>query len=133
VQRTAYVREAYAADQSITWTRVHKLPDYVRNFPHDVHLAAGVSCFSCHGRIDQMAVVYHAQPLSMSWCLNCHRAPEMAVLEDKTRVTDLQYAETKLAERLASGAVEAMKSYDRTMAREHLPLVGPQNCGACHH
>lgn len=131
--RTNFIREAYASDQSITWTRVHKLPDYVRNFPHNVHLAAGVSCYSCHGRIDQMAVVYHSQPLSMSWCLNCHREPEMAVLEDKTRITDLQFAETELAKRQQGGLEEAKRVYERTMAREHLPLMGPQNCGACHH
>lgn len=129
VEKTAFIRAAYAEDKSIEWTRVHKLPDYVRNFPHDVHLAAGVSCFSCHGRIDQMTVVYHAQPLSMSWCLDCHRAPENAVLEDKTMVTDLQFVETKLGQRqadLASGALDAKKLL------QHIQQKGPENCGACH-
>jgi len=126
VQKTAFIREAYAADKSVTWTRVHKLPDYVRNFPHDAHVNAGVSCYSCHGRIDQMPVVFHSQPLSMSWCLDCHRQPELAVLEDKTMVTDLQYAETKLLERAANGTMEIKK------IQEHV-LNAPQNCGACHY
>lgn len=127
VQKTAFIREAYAADQSVLWKRVHKLPDYVRNFPHDAHINAGVSCYSCHGRIDQMPVVFHAQPLSMSWCLDCHREPELAVLEDKTMVTDLQYAETKLLERAANGTLGNKEIL------EHVRVNAPQNCGACHY
>lgn len=59
-QKTQFVREAYAKDSTIEWRRVHKVPDYVRNFPHSVHLNAGVSCFSCHGRIDTMPVVFQS-------------------------------------------------------------------------
>jgi hypothetical protein len=58
---------------SIPWTRVHRLPDFVY-FDHSVHLAASVGCVQCHGRIDQMVVVRQVQPLSMSWCFDCHRA-----------------------------------------------------------
>ena len=50
------MREAYAADQSIPWRRIHKLPDYVGNFPHHMHVDAGVSCYSCHGQIRGMPV-----------------------------------------------------------------------------
>lgn len=58
----------------IPWVRVHDLPDYVY-FNHSAHVQRGVGCVVCHGRIDRMEVVYQAQPLSMSWCLECHRNP----------------------------------------------------------
>jgi hypothetical protein len=50
----------------------------------------GVGCIECHGRIDQMETVYQAKPLSMSWCLDCHRAPEK-VLRPKDQVTNMNY------------------------------------------
>ncbi len=59
----------------LRWVRVHKVPDYVQ-FSHSAHVNRGVSCKSCHGRVDQMETVFQDQPLSMSWCLDCHRAPE---------------------------------------------------------
>lgn len=60
--------------QPIPWVRVHDLPDYVY-FNHSAHVNRGVGCVSCHGRVDRMEVVYQAEPLSMSWCLHCHRNP----------------------------------------------------------
>ncbi|MFH1373323.1 MAG: cytochrome c3 family protein [bacterium] len=66
--------ESFALKQPIEWVRVHKLPDYAY-FNHAAHLAAGVGCVSCHGQIDKMPVVTQQQPLSMSWCLDCHRDP----------------------------------------------------------
>jgi hypothetical protein len=56
------------------WIRVHKLPDYAY-FAHRVHVAAGIGCVTCHGRIDEMETVTQIAPLSMSWCLDCHRNP----------------------------------------------------------
>jgi hypothetical protein len=68
------VRESDAFGKPIPWVRVHKLPEFVY-FDHSAHLAAGVGCSTCHGRIDQMPRVTQSQPLSMSWCLDCHRNP----------------------------------------------------------
>jgi hypothetical protein len=68
------VRESYASGQSIPWVKVHKLADYVY-FSHRAHVNAGVSCMSCHGRVDQMVEVRQVQPLTMAWCLDCHRNP----------------------------------------------------------
>ncbi len=59
----------------IEWVKVHMLPDYAY-FDHSVHVQAGVGCESCHGRVDQMEVVHQVMPLSMGWCLDCHREPE---------------------------------------------------------
>lgn len=69
------VRESYESGEPIPWVRIHALPDYVY-FNHAVHVNRGISCYECHGQINQMEVVRHDQPLSMSWCLDCHRAPE---------------------------------------------------------
>ena len=66
--------ESARTGQPIAWRRVHTLPDFVF-FDHGVHVAKGVACFECHGRIDQMPLTWRAQPLQMQWCLDCHRNP----------------------------------------------------------
>lgn len=68
------VRSSYATGEPIPWIKIHDLPDYVF-FNHQAHVTAGVSCVSCHGRIDQMVEVKQEQPLNMAWCLDCHRNP----------------------------------------------------------
>lgn len=67
----------------LEWVRVHKAPDYVY-FNHSAHLNRGISCQSCHGDVNHMEVVRHAESHSMSWCLDCHRdpAPHMRPLEE---------------------------------------------------
>ncbi len=76
------IKESYDSGKPIAWVKVHMLPDYVY-FNHARHIKAGVSCYSCHGRVDQMERVHQVQPLSMSWCLECHRAPEKHLRPDK--------------------------------------------------
>ena len=71
-EKLAPVRESYATKVPIQWVRIHKVPDYAF-FNHAAHLRAGVSCISCHGNVAQMEVVMQKQPLSMGWCVNCHR------------------------------------------------------------
>lgn len=73
-QKLLPVRESFAFDKPIAWTRVHKLPEYAY-FNHGAHLAAGVGCSTCHGRVDHMDKVIQREPLSMAWCLDCHRDP----------------------------------------------------------
>jgi hypothetical protein len=68
------VRASLAHNKSLHWHRVAVLPDYVF-FRHDIHIAKGVGCVECHGRVDQMALAYRAVPLTMQFCLDCHRNP----------------------------------------------------------
>lgn len=68
------VRESYQTDRSVEWTRVHDLPDFTY-FDHSVHLAKGIGCVSCHGRVDEMPLMWRANSLNMEWCLDCHRDP----------------------------------------------------------
>jgi hypothetical protein len=66
------IRNSWETGKALEWVRIHKLPDYVY-FDHSVHVTAGVGCKECHGRIDQMERVRMVQPLSMGWCIECHR------------------------------------------------------------
>ena len=81
------VRDSYARGEPIPWVKVHRLPDYVY-FNHQAHVSAGVSCVSCHGRVDQMIEVKQVEPLSMAWCLDCHRnpAPKLRPVELVTKL-----------------------------------------------
>ncbi len=87
--RLAPLMAAIDSGKPIKWVRVHKAPDYVF-FNHSAHLARGVSCVECHGDVGEMRVVYHAKPLSMSFCLDCHRNPELA-LRPLEEVFNLKY------------------------------------------
>jgi hypothetical protein len=69
------VREYYFKDRPIPWNSVHNLPDFVY-FNHAIHVNKGVGCVTCHGRVDQMALIQQQAPLSMGWCVSCHRNPE---------------------------------------------------------
>jgi hypothetical protein len=99
----------------IEWVKVHMLPDYAY-FDHSVHVAAGVGCESCHGRVDQMEVVHQTQPLSMKWCLDCHRdpAPHLRPLD---QVTTMGFqVDPALGARL----------------RQERNLQPPTHCSGCH-
>ncbi len=68
------VRQSWATGASIQWIKVHDLPDYVY-FNHSIHVNKGIGCASCHGRVDEMPLMYQQNSLQMEWCLNCHRNP----------------------------------------------------------
>ncbi len=68
------VRDSWATGESIPWIKVHDLPDFVY-FSHEIHVNKGLGCASCHGRVDQMPLMYAQNTLQMEWCLNCHRNP----------------------------------------------------------
>lgn len=69
------VRDSWRTGESIKWVRIHRLPDFVY-FNHSAHVNSGVSCVTCHDRVDKMEVVYQAKDQSMAWCIDCHRNPE---------------------------------------------------------
>jgi hypothetical protein len=69
------VRASFRTGQPLEWTRVHDLPDFVY-FNHSIHIAKGVGCESCHGRVDQMPLMRKVKTLQMEFCLECHRAPQ---------------------------------------------------------
>jgi hypothetical protein len=81
------LQASWKEGRPIEWIRIHKTPDYAY-FNHSAHLSAGVGCESCHGNIAAMEVVRQDQPLSMSWCLECHRdpAPHLRPQSDITKM-----------------------------------------------
>ena len=83
------VRDSLATGSAVPWERIHDLPDYAY-FNHSAHVNRGVSCVSCHGRVDRMEVVQRVEPLNMAWCIECHRNPENA-LRPPELVTNLAW------------------------------------------
>jgi hypothetical protein len=112
------VRESYATGMSVPWIRIHDLPDFVY-FDHSAHVRRGVGCVSCHGRIDTMEVVFQDKPLSMGWCLECHRSPENH-LRPVEFVTQLDWVPEE--DQLALG----------TRLRETNNINPPTDCNTCH-
>ncbi len=118
--KLAMVRDSASSGKPVPWVRVHDLPDYVY-FNHSAHVTRGVGCVSCHGRVDRMEEVYQDQPLSMGWCLDCHRAPENA-LRPVEAVTKMDYTAGDAQEQLAMG----------TKLREVNHINPPTDCSTCH-
>jgi hypothetical protein len=116
----APIREAYKNNTPVKWVKIHKAPDYVY-FNHAVHVNRGISCVSCHGNIDQMEVVGQMKPLSMQFCLDCHRNPE-AHIRPLDKVTDLNWKAPTTQEQLAMG----------TTFVHDWKVLPPQSCSGCH-
>ena len=87
--KLAPVRDSWAKGLPVQWVQIHKTPDFVY-FNHSAHVNRGVSCFSCHGKVNEMPVVYQHESQSMSWCLDCHRNPENA-LRPLDQITNLNW------------------------------------------
>lgn len=77
-EKLTMIRRSWETKTPMRWVRVHKLPDYAY-FNHSAHLRAGIGCASCHGNVAEFEVVRQKKPLSMSWCLDCHKNPDMHI------------------------------------------------------
>lgn len=112
------IRESAATNKSVPWIKVHDLPDYAY-FNHSAHVTRGVSCVSCHGRVDKMEEVVQVAPLSMSWCLECHRNPTPH-LRPPEKVTDLAWVPEESKELLGA------------RIQDQLHIAPKTNCSTCH-
>jgi hypothetical protein len=83
------VRASYKSGDSLQWTRVNQLPDFVY-FNHSIHINKGVGCNTCHGPVDQMPLMYQQESLQMEWCLNCHRNAQNH-LRPRDQVFNMRY------------------------------------------
>jgi len=83
------VRASYRSGESLQWTRVNQLPDFVY-FNHSIHINKGVGCNTCHGPVDQMPLMYQQESLQMEWCLGCHRDPGKN-LRPREQVFNMRY------------------------------------------
>jgi hypothetical protein len=118
-EKLEVVRESYRTGMPVPWIRVHDLPDYAY-FNHGVHVSRGVGCVECHGRVDKMEEVYQDQPLSMGWCLDCHRNPDLRLrpLDEITNMTWNVNADEQST--IAAGL------------RESLHIRPSEDCSTCH-
>jgi Cytochrome c7 and related cytochrome c len=117
----ASVRESLATRRPLKWTRVSDLPDYVY-FNHSVHVAKGIGCSDCHGRVDQMPLTRKAQTLYMRWCLDCHENPQKYI-RPRDKVFDMAWQPPP--NQLEEGQ-ELIRQY-------HVDTSGRlTNCSACH-
>ena len=116
------VRESWRTGESLQWNRVHDLPQFAY-FNHSIHVAKGIGCSTCHGRVDVMPLVHKANTLYMTWCLDCHRAPENFV-RPKDKVFDMAW--TPPANQREAG-LELLKEYK--IDTEHYKML---DCNLCH-
>jgi cytochrome c551/c552 len=109
--------QAYTGDPlPVKWVRIHNLPDFAY-FNHSQHVTvAGVECQTCHGPVETMEEVYQFSPLTMGWCIDCHRTTEV-------NVKDNAYY-TKIHEELS-------KKYGLDKLTE--AQMGGLECGKCHY
>jgi Cytochrome c7 and related cytochrome c len=114
------VRASFAENKSLNWNRVAVLPNYVF-FRHDIHIAKGVGCVECHGRVDKMALTERAIPLTMQFCLDCHRDPAPR-LRPAAEITNMSWQATD--DRRAQG---------ETLLKHYGIRVGQiTHCFVCH-
>jgi hypothetical protein len=114
------VRRSYATGEPVPWVKIHQLPDYVY-FNHSVHVNRGISCVECHGKINEMPVVYHSQSLSMGFCLDCHRDPALRIRDPKDvfNLDSLTLAQ--------QGRLEEAHKFVQDWK-----VKPPQSCSGCH-
>jgi hypothetical protein len=111
--------DSWKSGVPLRWNRVYQLPDFVY-FNHSIHIAKGVGCVSCHGRIDKMPLTQRVAPLSMEWCLDCHRQPQK-FLRPRDKVFDLAW-QPKDQKTLG---VELLHQY-------HIDTGRMTDCSLCH-
>ena len=116
--KLAVIRDSIDNGQPVEWVRVHKVPEYAY-FDHSLHLRAGVGCSSCHGDIRSMEVVTQMEPLSMGWCLDCHRNPDPH-LRKQDQITNTTWKPPRNQLEFAAEV------------KEELGIAPPENCSACH-
>ncbi|MDA0349196.1 MAG: cytochrome C [Verrucomicrobia bacterium] len=114
------VRDSFASGEAIPWVKVHKAPDYVY-FDHSVHVNRGISCYECHGQVNEMDEVRHEMSFSMAFCLECHRNPEERI-RPLDKVFDLDWHPESKEQQLKDG----------NEMKEHWKVNPPTSCSGCH-
>ncbi len=118
----AVVRESYEKGTAVPWVWIHRTPDFAY-FNHSIHVNRGVSCVECHGKVNEMDTVTHMQPLSMSFCIDCHANPAPRLRDPK----DIFNLDSKrLVDQGAEGAAKATKFV------HDWKVMPPQSCSGCH-
>ncbi len=126
------VRQGYAKGVPIAWTKVHNVPNYTY-FNHSIHVAKGVGCYSCHGQIDEMNLVFQTKTLLMEWCLDCHRKPENH-LRPKSEVYNIAWKPADLGVNPDTGKPFTQLEIGKQVKKENLIRNDHvlTNCSICH-
>lgn len=114
------VRESFKNSRPIQWNRVNRLPDFVY-FNHAIHVAKGIGCSSCHGRVDQMPITWKHMDFQMRQCLDCHESPEKFI-RPRDQVFNMKWQAPEDQERLGA---ELVREY-------HIPKERMMDCTLCH-
>jgi hypothetical protein len=109
-----------SGSRPVNWVKIHQIPDFAY-FNHAVHVNRGVSCASCHGQVNHMDVVSEQAPLTMGWCLNCHRHPEEN-LRPVNQVFNLDWKPNGNETQVQLGL----------QLKQQWNINPPQNCAGCH-
>lgn len=115
----APIRDSFTTGQPIAWNRIHDLADYVY-FNHSIHVNKGFGCVTCHGRVDEMPLMYRERSLLMEWCLDCHRNPARYI-RPKDQVYNLAWQPSESQETLGPRLVQEYNVQSKI------------NCSTCHH
>ncbi|MFN4768772.1 MAG: cytochrome c3 family protein [Candidatus Kapaibacterium sp.] len=152
------VRDSWETGKPVEWVRVHKIPDYA-HFNHSRHIRAQVDCQSCHEKIEEQGVVSQNKPLSMGWCLDCHRNPEKYVVParmisgiftgKRVNFTTKENLYTSIDPDLVKGVADRSRPITspqfgqfetdipkqpvKGIVHPKVPGYGPENCSACHY
>lgn len=117
----APVRDSLRTGKPLKWTRVTDLPDFVY-FDHSIHIAKGIGCQSCHGRVDQMPLMRKAHAMHMEWCLECHRHPEVNVRPQE-----------KVFRFVSDAEQVELRALGEALVKQHGVAVQQlTNCSICH-
>jgi len=116
----APVRQSLAQNKPIHWNKVYRLPDYVY-FDHSVHIANGIGCSTCHGAIQAMPLTRQAVPLTMSWCISCHRDPK-PYLRPHAQIFNMQWTPPK----------DQAERARRLLVEYHIDTEHLTDCSRCH-
>lgn len=112
------VRDSFRTGTPIVWSRVHDLPDFVY-FNHSIHISKGVACVSCHGRVDEMPLMFKEHTLQMQWCLDCHKDPDPHI-RPRSEVTSMDWTPPP----------EFQQAQSELVADYHVQSM--INCSTCH-
>jgi hypothetical protein len=114
------IRDSFRTNQPMQWNRVYNTPDFVY-FRHNVHIAKGVGCSTCHGRVDKMPLTAKQQALHMDWCLECHKDPK-PYLRPKSEIYNMGWVPPRNQAEASAELAKAHGLHTQTLT----------DCYACH-
>jgi Cytochrome c7 and related cytochrome c len=120
VAMLAPVRKSLAEHKPIHWNRVYRLPDYVY-FDHSVHVQNGIGCSTCHGPVQTMPLIRQATPMTMYFCLKCHRDPK-PFLRPQSQIFNMSWKPPK----------DQAEQGRKLLVQYHIDTEHLTDCSRCH-